>query len=75
MSFSTTAVSSISKTLPIAFSDSNYCIIPTMNKLESGTSISIQTLITGKQTFNVNAKNCVDNTYYERPVKLIAIGY
>ena len=46
-----------------------------MNKLESGSSISIQTLITGKQTFNVNAKTCIDNTYYERPVKLIAIGY
>lgn len=44
-----------------------------MNKLESGTTVTIQTLNTGNQTFN--AKNCLDNTYYNRPVKLIAIGY
>ena len=58
----------------IAFTEAP-CVTVSQNYNESGTSVCLQTFNILKDTFQINAKNSNENSYYARSFKWIAIGY
>ena len=50
-------------------------VVVSQNYDEGGTSVCLQSFNIAKNTFQVNAKNITNNTYYVRAFRWVSIGY